>query len=84
VDEAEAVVAKRFRSVAAFLNERNRRMVAAAEAQALGYGGDSENGKLQMAHFEVAAEAGVAGGGLLFGLGLSHPNRCEARPYGSR
>jgi Rhodopirellula transposase DDE domain len=41
VHKTEAAISKRFRSVAAFLDERTRRLIAAAESQALGYGGDS-------------------------------------------
>ena len=41
MDSTETAVSKRFRAVAPFLDERTRRLVAAAEAQALGYGGDS-------------------------------------------
>ena len=41
MSKTEAAISKRFRSVAAFLDERTRRLIAAAESQALGYGGDS-------------------------------------------
>jgi hypothetical protein len=41
VTDVETAISKRFRSVAGFLDERTRRLVAAAESQSLGYGGDS-------------------------------------------
>ena len=37
----EAAIAKRFQLLETFLDERTRRLIAAAEAEALGYGGES-------------------------------------------
>ena len=42
----DALVAKRFESLSVFLDERTRRLVAAAEARALGYGGVSRVARL--------------------------------------
>lgn len=42
----DAMVSKRFESLSVFLDERTRRLVAAAEARALGYGGVSRVARL--------------------------------------
>ena len=41
MEATEVAISKRFQSLVPFLDERSRRLMAAAEAQSLGYGGDS-------------------------------------------
>jgi hypothetical protein len=46
ISDQDALLAKRFECLAGFLDERTRRLVAAAEAQAIGYGGVSRVAQL--------------------------------------
>ena len=73
--DPDALVSKRFESLAAFLDERTRRLVAAAEARALGYGGVSR----------VARLTGVSRRALHVGLHeLQAPPACVAKPPRTR
>jgi hypothetical protein len=69
------LVSKRFESLAVFLDERTRRLLAAAEARALGYGGVSR----------VARLTGVSRRALHVGLHeLQAPPACVAKPPRTR
>jgi hypothetical protein len=72
VMENEAMIRKRFAALSGFLDERMRRLVAAAEAQAIGYGGVSM----------VARATGVSRRAIHVGMGelaQSAPGRGKAR-----